>query len=97
LDAFLSRETVTTVKDIMTKNVVSIGVYNSIFEAAELMSSSQVGCLVIKDGEGPIGIVTERDIVRRVVAKEILSEGSWRKKTVGHQDLGDYVQVSHIN
>jgi CBS domain-containing protein len=70
LDAFISRETVTTVKDIMTKNVVSIGVYNSVFEAAELMSSSQVGCLVIKDGEGSIGIVTERDIVRRVVAKK---------------------------
>jgi len=60
-----------TVKDIMTKNVISIGVHNSVFEAAELMSSNQVGCLVIMDGEVPIGIVTERDIVRRVVAKKI--------------------------
>ena len=60
-----------TVKDIMTKNVVSIGVNNSVFEAAELMSSKQVSCLVIMDGEVPIGIVTERDIVRRVVAKKM--------------------------
>ena len=59
------------VKDIMTKNVVSIGVNNSVFEAAELMSSNRVGCLVIMDGEVPIGIVTERDIVRRVVAKKM--------------------------
>jgi CBS domain-containing protein len=59
------------VKDIMTKNVISISVDNSVFEAAELMSSNQVGCLVIMDGEVPIGIVTERDIVRRVVAKKI--------------------------
>ena len=61
----------TSVKDIMTKDVVSIGVNNSVFEAAELMSSNRVGCLVIMDGEVPIGIVTERDIVRRVVAKKL--------------------------
>jgi CBS domain-containing protein len=60
-----------TVKDIMTKNVVSIGINNSVFEASELMSSNHVGCLVIMDGEVPIGIVTERDIVRRVVAKKL--------------------------
>ena len=60
-----------SVKDIMTKNVVSICVDNSVFEAAELMSSNQVSCLVIMEGEVPIGIVTERDIVRRVVAKKM--------------------------
>jgi len=59
------------VKDIMTENVVSIGVDSSVFEAAELMSSSQLGCLVVVDGEAPVGIVTERDIVRRVVAKRL--------------------------
>lgn len=60
-----------TVKDIMTKNVISIAVDNSVFEAAEFMSSNRVGCLVILDKEVPIGIVTERDIVRRVVAKKL--------------------------
>ena len=59
------------VKNIMTKNVVSIGVNNSVFEAAELMSYKQVSCLVIMDGELPSGIVTERDVVRRVVAKKL--------------------------
>jgi CBS domain-containing protein len=59
-----------TVKDIMTKDVVSIGVDDNVFGAAVLMSSNLVGCLVIMDGEVPIGIVTERDFVRRVVAKK---------------------------
>jgi CBS domain-containing protein len=59
-----------TVKDIMTKNVVSISAASSVLEAAELMSSNQLGCLVVTDGEAPIGIVTERDIVRRVVANK---------------------------
>ena len=57
--------------DIMTKDVVSIGVDNSVFEAAVLMSSNLVGCLVILENEMPIGIVTERDFVRRVVAKKL--------------------------
>jgi CBS domain-containing protein len=60
-----------SVKDIMTKDVVSIGVDNSVFEAAVLMSSKRVGCLVIMDGEVPIGIITERNFVRRVVAKKL--------------------------
>ena len=77
-----------TVKDIMTKNVVSIGVNNSVFEASELMNSKRVGCLVIMDGEVPIGIVTERDIVRRVVAKKL---------PLGYQGLGDYVHVSYYS
>ena len=57
------------VKDFMTKEVVTIQSSKSIQEAAELMSSKEVGDLVVTDGEKPIGIITERDFVRRVVAK----------------------------
>jgi CBS domain-containing protein len=60
-----------SVKDVMTKNVVSIGINDNVFAAAELMSSKGVGCLVVLEGEMPIGIVTERDLVRRVVAKKL--------------------------
>jgi CBS domain-containing protein len=63
-----------SVKDIMTKDVVSIDADKTVFDAAELMSSNQLGCLVIMDGEVPIGIVTERDIVRRVCAKKLAGE-----------------------
>jgi CBS domain-containing protein len=60
-----------SVSDIMTKDVVSIGANNSVFTAAELMSKNEVGCLVVVDNEKPIGIITERDIVRRFVAKKL--------------------------
>jgi len=59
------------VKDIMTWHVVFIGVDHSIFEVAQLMSSHHVGCLVIMDGETLVGIVTERDIVRRAIAEKL--------------------------
>ncbi len=63
-----------SVKEIMTKDVVSIDVNYSVFDAAEIMSSNQLGCLVVMDGENTVGIVTERDIVRRVCAKKLPGE-----------------------
>ncbi|MGD0449887.1 MAG: CBS domain-containing protein [Candidatus Bathyarchaeia archaeon] len=63
-----------SVKDIMTKDVVSIGVDDTVFDAAEHMSSNQLGCLVVMDDEVPVGIITERDIVRRVCAKKLPGE-----------------------
>ena len=59
-----------SVKDIMTKNVITIDVDKTVFEAAELMSAKGIGCLVITvDNDVPVGIVTERDFVRRIVAQ----------------------------
>ena len=60
-----------SVKDLMTKNVITIDLKKSVFDAAVLMSEKRIGCLVIVDGEEPVGIVTERDFVRRVVAKNL--------------------------
>ncbi|MCL4429223.1 MAG: CBS domain-containing protein [Chloroflexi bacterium] len=53
----------------MTKEVVTISVDKSVFEAAQLMASVGVGCLIVVDNSLPVGIITERDIVRRIVAK----------------------------
>jgi CBS domain-containing protein len=60
-----------SVNDVMTKDVISIDTNNTVFAAAELMSENEIGCLVVVDGHMPIGIVTERDFVRRVVAKKL--------------------------
>ena len=59
------------VKDIMTKNVIAVAVDTTVFEAAELMNSKGIGCLLVVQDEVPVGIVTERDFVRRVVAKNL--------------------------
>ena len=58
------------VKDFMTKGVLTVDEEKTIFEAAELMSQKEVGDVVVLKGEIPRGIVTERDFVRRVVAKK---------------------------
>jgi CBS domain-containing protein len=58
-----------TIKDIMTKEVVTIDVNKTVFDAAELMSNKGVGCVIVLVQGFPVGIITERDMVKRVVAK----------------------------
>ncbi len=59
----------TFVKDIMKKNVISIDSSKSIKEAACMMDDSNVGCVIITKDTTPIGILTERDFVKRIAAK----------------------------
>jgi CBS domain-containing protein len=59
----------TTVKNLMTKKALTIDSKKTIFEAAQLMSQKEVGDLIVVDNGMPVGIVTERDFVRRIVAK----------------------------
>jgi CBS domain-containing protein len=58
-----------SVKDLMTKRALTIDLQKTVFEAAQLMSQKEVGDLIVVDNEMPVGIVTERDFVRRLVAK----------------------------
>jgi CBS domain-containing protein len=59
---------VPTVKDIMTKDVVTIDVNKTVYDAAHLMSTKEVGCVVVVIKGFPVGIITERDIVKKIVA-----------------------------
>jgi len=58
------------VKDVMTKTVITVEANKTVTEAAALMAENDVGNLIVMDNNTPIGIVTERDFVRRVLAKE---------------------------
>jgi CBS domain-containing protein len=49
--------------------VVSIGAGETVLAAASLMNERAIGGLVVTDGERVVGIFTERDILRRVVAQ----------------------------
>ena len=57
------------VRNMMTKNVETIEPSQTVFDAAKIMKEKAIGCLVVVEKGNTIGIVTERDIVRRVVAE----------------------------
>lgn len=54
---------------MMTKHVITIEPNASAIEAAKIMTKSEVGCLVVTDGNDAVGIVTERDMLTKVTAK----------------------------
>jgi CBS domain-containing protein len=58
-----------SVKDIMTKDVVTIESNRTAFDAAKVMAEKELGCVIVVVQAFPVGIITERDIVRRIVAK----------------------------
>jgi CBS domain-containing protein len=60
------------VKDVMTNPVVTIDENAPINKAALLMDKDDLGCIIVTDKkEKPLGILTERDLVVRVLAKNV--------------------------
>jgi CBS domain-containing protein len=57
------------VKDLMVSSVVTIEPATSIVEAARLMIQQEKGPLPVVEGESPVAMVTDRDIIARVVAE----------------------------
>ncbi len=57
------------VKDVLTKNVVTITLDTPVREIASTMDEKRIGSVFVTDVEGQVvGIVTESDVVRKVVA-----------------------------
>ena len=54
----------------MIKDVISISSGASIKEVADLMLEKSVGSIIILENNEPIGIVTEGDLVRLIIAKD---------------------------
>ena len=78
-----------SIQDAMTTNPRSVETSTPVVEAAGLMKSEDVGSLPVVDGERLVGMVTDRDIVLRVVA-----EGKDAKSTtVGEIASTDLVTV----
>jgi len=56
------------VRDIMQKNVITIESVKKAHDAAIILKEKEISFLVVVKEGKPIGIVSERDIVRKIVA-----------------------------
>lgn len=55
--------------DAVRRSGIGIRREQTVGEAASIMEHTGVGCLAVLDGMEPVGIVTDRDLVRRVLAR----------------------------
>lgn len=56
-------------KDIMTPQVETLPPEASVLDAAQLMDSAEIGAVPVCDGPKILGLVTDRDITIKVIAK----------------------------
>ena len=60
------------VRDVMTSPVVTINHDEPVDKVAQLMNKHHIGCVIVTaEDEKPVGIITERDLAERVVAKDV--------------------------
>ncbi|MBN2567085.1 CBS domain-containing protein [Candidatus Woesearchaeota archaeon] len=59
-----------TIGDFMTRDVITIDADQSTKFAADLMTYHKISCLVVVKDSLPVGILTERDLIKKVVAKD---------------------------
>lgn len=54
-------------EDVMTKNVITVGERATVKTVVELMNKHDIECLVVMKRKEPVGIVTKRDVLKRVL------------------------------
>jgi len=60
-------------KDIMVRKVITIDPDKTARDAARLMADNNISSVIVMKGDEIVGIVTERDLVRKVCANDIPS------------------------
>ena len=79
--ADLGMRTRMLVKDVMTNPVITVDETAPANKVAQLMQDNKVGCVIVVDKTGnAIGIITERDLVVRVLAKNVSPTGAKAKE-----------------
>lgn len=56
------------VEDAMIRDVIAVDATSTVKEAVEIMNEHEIGCLVVIENHRLSGILTERDILKRVLA-----------------------------
>lgn len=59
------------VKDIMSKPVITIEENKTAKDAGVLMKTTRKGCLIITKSKNPVGIISDSDLIKRVIATNL--------------------------
>ena len=64
-----------SVRDIMIKELLTISENETALKAAQIMTEKGVSSLIVLADDQPIGIVTERDFIKKICLKELKLSG----------------------
>lgn len=57
------------IEDVMVECVITVDANSSVMKAVKIMNEHEIGCLVVTRRERAVGIITERDLLKRVIAQ----------------------------
>jgi len=60
-----------TVKSIMSKEIEKVNIDDSVKDVAKTMATKKIGSVLVEQNGNLIGIITETDIVRKVVGQDM--------------------------
>jgi CBS domain-containing protein len=60
-----------TVGEVMTKGLISVKSTDKVFTAIKVMTENDIGSVLVTKNEKPVGILTERDILRKVCPQQL--------------------------
>jgi CBS domain-containing protein len=78
--------------NVMVKKVITVDEKASVKEAADIMNQFEIGSVITTRKGKPIGIITERDLLKRIV-----SEGRNAKKTIVKEIMSSPLVVISTN
>lgn len=55
------------IRDIMTKNIMTVSRTEPVQKAVVQMAEHNISCVIVTDNNHPVGIITERDLVKRIL------------------------------
>ena len=80
-----------TLLDSKNRPLISFSNNSKIIDALKIMASSNIGCLVVLDGEKFVGIFTERDYARKIILV-----GKSSENTVVNEIMGTDLPILNI-
>ncbi|MBW1689712.1 MAG: CBS domain-containing protein [Deltaproteobacteria bacterium] len=64
-----------TVRNVMTADIATVKTTDPVSAAIELMTANDIGSVIVTDDGKPVGILTERDILKRVCPEHLCIKG----------------------
>jgi len=67
------------VRDIMTRNVKTVRTDDTVLDAVQKMNKFNIGSVIVMNNTRPVGIITETNIMRRIVEPRMDAATVWAK------------------
>lgn len=89
------------IRDWMSAPVLTIHPEETVADACKLMAKHNFGSLVVSEEKAPLGIITERDVINRVVGKgkdpkKILIKDAMTKEVLTTDINATFLDVSKL-